>query len=94
MNTPSEILPAESGEIDREMRLAGLPRKLKTLAGLVNLAAVFDALARRNFADDVDIFTGALQRPVEDSSVPSCNALIGDAETEQQTPAGKVLQCR
>src|SRR5262249_23723646 len=36
---------SEAGKIYRKVRLARLPRKLEALAGLINLAFVFDALA-------------------------------------------------
>ena len=85
-------LRPETGEIDRQIGMARLPRKLKALAGVVNLALVLDPLAGGDFAHDLDIFARSFQRPVEDAAVPAGDRLVGDAETEQQPAAGKILQ--
>ena len=37
--------------------------------------------------DDVDIFAGAAQGPVEDAIVPSGDGLVGHTKPEQEPPA-------
>jgi hypothetical protein len=68
--------------------MARLPGKLKTFAGLINLAFILDPLAGGNFADDVDVLARALERPVEDSAVPTGDTFIRYPQTEQQSTAG------
>src|SRR6266446_2747807 len=75
--------------------MARLPRQLKALAGLVNFSLVFDPLSRSDFPHDVDIFASALQRSIEDATMPTGDTLIGDAEAQKQSSSGKILQgCR
>ena len=87
-------LRPEAGEINRQIGMTRLPRQLKALAGLIDLALVFDPFAGGDFAHDVDIFTRAPQRPVEYAIVPCGNGLVGDAEAEQQPSTREILQRR
>ena len=66
--------------------MARLPGKLKSFAGLINLAFIFDPLAGGNFADDVDIFARALERPVEDSTMPPAMLLFATPSPSSNLP--------
>ena len=81
-------------QINGQVWKARLPRELKSFASLVNLSLIFNSLTGGDFADDVDILTRPLERPVEDPAMPGGDALIGDTESEQQSSAGEILQRR
>src|SRR6266511_3103074 len=100
MNTPSEILPKfrhlrpQAREINWQVWMARFPRELKTLAGLINLAVVLDALAGGDFADNLNILARALQWPIEHAAMPTGDGLVCHTKSQQQAPAGKILQRR
>src|ERR1044071_6527305 len=73
-------LRPEAGKVDRQARMAGFPRKLEAFAGLINFAFVLDALSGRNLPHNLDVFPSALERPIEDTTVPSGDTLVCNAE--------------
>src|SRR5258708_18360142 len=74
--------------------MARLPGKLKTFSGLINFTLLLDPLAGGDFAHDVDIFARSFQWPIENSAVPAGDRLVGHAQSEQQSAAGKALPRR
>jgi len=50
--------------------MIGFPGKLKSLARRVDLALIFNPLARAGQTHNIHILASAAKRPVEDSSVP------------------------